>query len=50
MCIDCRAYIDNPSDIYSAPLKCGYDPYSLTWNNWQEDPSKNNILLNYKNF
>lgn len=28
VCTDCRAYIDNPNDIYSAPLKCGYDTIS----------------------
>lgn len=28
ICTDCRAYIDDPNDIYSKPLKCGYDPYS----------------------
>ncbi|MBS1774984.1 MAG: grasp-with-spasm system SPASM domain peptide maturase [Bacteroidetes bacterium] len=27
ICTDCRAYIENPEDQYSAPLKCGYNPY-----------------------
>ncbi|SDP99136.1 SPASM domain peptide maturase, grasp-with-spasm system [Mucilaginibacter sp. OK268] len=31
VCTDCRAFIENPSDIYSKPLKCNYDPYSSTW-------------------
>ena len=31
MCLDCRAYLKDPSDIYSKPLKCTYDPYSGEW-------------------
>lgn len=31
LCSDCRAYIENPFDIYSKPLKCGYDPYTNIW-------------------
>lgn len=26
-CYDCRAFLENPEDVYSKPLKCGYDPY-----------------------
>jgi SPASM domain peptide maturase of grasp-with-spasm system len=25
ICTDCRAYLENADDLYSAPLKCGYD-------------------------
>jgi len=32
ICTDCRAYIKNKNDIYSKPLKCGYDPYTTTFN------------------
>jgi SPASM domain peptide maturase of grasp-with-spasm system len=28
ICTDCRAYLENPEDIYSKPLKCGYNPYT----------------------
>lgn len=31
ICTDCRAYREDQSDIYSKPLKCGYDPYSAEW-------------------
>ncbi len=39
-CSDCRAYLENPDDAFSKPLKCGYDPYSATWNEWRENPAK----------
>ena len=29
ICSDCRAYVEG--DIYSKPSKCGYDPYSASW-------------------
>ena len=31
ICTDCRAFRQDDSDLYSKPLKCGYDPYALTW-------------------
>ena len=31
ICTDCRAYIQNPADLYSKPSKCRYDPYTATW-------------------
>jgi len=34
VCTDCRAYLDNPDDCYSAPLKCGYNPYICEWEEW----------------
>ena len=39
-CSDCRAYLENPEDAFSKPLKCGYDPYSGKWNQWSEDPAR----------
>ncbi len=27
LCSDCRAYISDPNNIYSKPLKCHYNPY-----------------------
>jgi len=38
ICTDCRAYIQNPNDIFSKPLKCGYDPYSNEWEEWSKNP------------
>lgn len=31
ICTDCRAYIDDPNDIYSRPSKCTYNPYIAKW-------------------
>ncbi len=31
ICTDCRVFIDNPSDIYSHPAKCKYNPYLAKW-------------------
>lgn len=47
VCTDCRAYIDNPNDIYSAPLKCGYDPYTCTWEEWSTNPLKQKAIDYY---
>lgn len=30
-CSDCRAFTENPSDPYSKPSKCHYNPYSNLW-------------------
>lgn len=40
ICIDCRAYIENPKDIYSKPLKCGYNPHTNQWNDWKQMKTK----------
>ena len=37
MCTDCRAYLKDNEDIYSQPLKCGYNPKTGTWTNWMRD-------------
>lgn len=31
ICTDCRAFIDDPNDIYSHPAKCTYNPYQAKW-------------------
>ncbi|MDG1849344.1 MAG: grasp-with-spasm system SPASM domain peptide maturase [Flavobacteriales bacterium] len=31
MCLDCRAFIDNPENPYSRPSTCGYNPYIGKW-------------------
>jgi SPASM domain peptide maturase of grasp-with-spasm system len=31
ICTDCRAYLQEPQNKYSKPLKCTYDPYSGEW-------------------
>lgn len=40
VCTDCRAYLEDPQDIFSKPLKCGYDPYTATWSDWASNPLK----------
>ncbi len=44
ICTDCRAYLDDPEDTYSKPLKCGYNPYSATWEEWSTNPLKQNAI------
>lgn len=40
ICTDCRAYLEDPADDYSKPLKCGYNPYTCTWEEWSVNPLK----------
>lgn len=47
ICTDCRAYIENPDDIFSKPLKCGYNPYTSEWENWSTNPLKQNAIEYY---
>ncbi|MFK7949207.1 MAG: grasp-with-spasm system SPASM domain peptide maturase [Saprospiraceae bacterium] len=39
-CTDCRAFLEKPEDIYSKPLKCGYNPYTCEWEDWSTNPLK----------
>lgn len=48
ICTDCRAYTDSPEDIYSAPLKCGYNPYTCEWEEWSTNPLKQKAIEYYK--
>lgn len=47
ICTDCRAYIEDPKDIYSKPLKCGYDPYTGEWSEWSTNPLKQKAIKYY---
>lgn len=47
ICTDCRAYIENPDDLYSAPLKCGYNPYTCEWEEWSTNPLKHKAMEYY---
>ncbi|WP_109098719.1 grasp-with-spasm system SPASM domain peptide maturase [Aquimarina sp. AU58] len=47
VCTDCRAYVDNPEDLYSKPLKCGYDPYKNKWEDWSLNPLKQKAIKYY---
>ena len=46
-CSDCRAYLDEPSNDLSAPLKCGYDPFTGKWENWNSNSSKKQAIEIY---
>ncbi|MBP7272393.1 MAG: grasp-with-spasm system SPASM domain peptide maturase [Saprospiraceae bacterium] len=48
ICTDCRAYLDEPDNIYSAPLKCGYDPYTGTWEDYSNNPLKQKAIQYYE--
>ena len=44
ICTDCRAYVEDPEDIYSKPLKCGYNPYTGEWSEWSTNPLKQKAI------
>lgn len=46
-CTDCRAYIEEPEDILSKPLKCGYNPYTGEWSEWSTNPLKQKAIKYY---
>jgi SPASM domain peptide maturase of grasp-with-spasm system len=48
MCSDCRAYTQDPADIYSKPLKCGYDPSTNEWANWSTNVLSKKGIKHYK--
>lgn len=53
ICTDCRAYTertkysDEGLDL-SKPLKCGYNPYTNKWSDWNTDPEKKLQIEFYK--
>ncbi|MCP3928087.1 MAG: grasp-with-spasm system SPASM domain peptide maturase [Bacteroidetes bacterium] len=47
ICTDCRAYLEDPEDIYSKPLKCGYNPYTCEWEEWSTHPLKQKGIKYY---
>jgi SPASM domain peptide maturase of grasp-with-spasm system len=47
ICTDCRAYIEDPEDQYSKPLKCGYNPYTNVWEEWSTNPLKEKAITHY---
>lgn len=48
ICTDCRAYIEEPEDIYSKPLKCGYNPYTGLWEDWFKNADKLKAIDHYQ--
>ena len=47
-CTDCRAFLEKPEDIYSKPLKCGYNPYNGEWASWSKNPNKQVAIAFYE--
>lgn len=47
-CTDCRVYRENPDNIFSKPLKCGYDPYKGIWEDWSTNPLKLKSIKHYE--
>lgn len=47
ICTDCRAYVENPMNDKSKPLKCGYNPYEGKWENWSESVLKKDSISYY---
>ncbi|MEP7268527.1 MAG: grasp-with-spasm system SPASM domain peptide maturase [Saprospiraceae bacterium] len=47
ICTDCRAYVEDPGDILSKPLKCGYNPYTGEWSEWSTNPLKQKAIAYY---
>lgn len=47
VCTDCRAYLEDPENLYSKPLKCGYNPFTNEWENWSENQIKKDIFKQY---
>lgn len=43
ICTDCRAFVNNEKNNFPKPLKCGYNPYSNTWTNWESKVSIDNL-------
>lgn len=48
ICTDCRAYLEDPKNIYSKPLKCGYNPYTNQWEEWSNNPLKKKSIEFYQ--
>ncbi len=47
ICTDCRAYIEDPENMYSKPIKCGYNPYTCEWEEWSTNPLKQKAIEYY---
>ena len=48
VCTDCRAYLLDPTNLNSKPLKCGYDPYTGIWSEWSTNPISKQAVDFYK--
>lgn len=48
ICTDCRAYLEDHNNLYSKPLKCGYDPYTGEWHEWNLNPLRSKAMEFYE--
>jgi len=48
ICTDCRAFLENPDNIYSKPLKCGYNPMTCEWEDWSTNLLKQEAIKHYE--
>lgn len=46
-CTDCRAYLEDPHNAFSKPLKCGYNPYTGIWDDWTANPLRQETIQHY---
>lgn len=47
ICTDCRAYLEDSNNVYSKPLKCGYNPETCEWEEWSKNPLKKASIDTY---
>jgi SPASM domain peptide maturase of grasp-with-spasm system len=48
ICSDCRAFVENPMDTSSKPLKCGYNPITTEWEDWEMSSFKKETIKFYE--
>ncbi|WP_289058380.1 grasp-with-spasm system SPASM domain peptide maturase [uncultured Flavobacterium sp.] len=44
-CTDCRAFLSDSDDLYSKPLKCGYNPATCEWEDWSSNSLKDKQII-----
>lgn len=47
ICVDCRAFLQDPANSFSKPLKCGYNPYTEKWENWEKNELSQKAIAFY---
>jgi SPASM domain peptide maturase of grasp-with-spasm system len=44
-CTDCRAFLSDTDNLYSKPLKCGYNPETCEWEDWSNNSLKEKEII-----
>lgn len=47
VCTDCSAFLEEPNNVYSKPLKCGYNIETGEWEDWAQIPKHFNSIQYY---